>query len=81
MNKSERLLSIIKEIFKKSKVCVGSLALLYGTDKRTIQKDFELLKKYFDNPFNKVDDCYFLIKQEQCYDLFKENHKTSKQFF
>jgi predicted DNA-binding transcriptional regulator YafY len=65
----------------KPKVCVNSLALLYNTNKRTIQKDFELLKEYFDEQLsNKTDDCYFLLKQEYFYDLFKHNHKTSKQF-
>jgi len=63
----------------KPKVCVNSLALLYNTDKRTIQKDFELLKEYFEEQLsNKTDDCYFLLKQEYFYDLFKHNHKTSK---
>ena len=65
----------------KPKVCVNSLALLYNTNKRTIQKDFELLKEYFEEQLsNKTDGCYFLLKQEYFYDLFKHNHKTSKQF-
>ena len=81
MNKSERLLSIIKEMFHKPKVCVNSLALLYSTEKRTIQKDFELLKEYFPEQLsNKVNGCYFLLKQAYFYDLFTSNHKTSKQF-
>ena len=80
MNRIKRVLSILREISTKSKVCVKSLALFYNTDKRTIQKDFELLNECFDNSFNKVKDCYFLLKQEQFYDLFQHNHKASKQF-
>ena len=81
LNRSQRVLLIIKELILKPKVCVNSLALLYNTDKRTIQKDFELLKEYFEEQLsNKTDDCYFLLKQEYFYDLFKHNHKTSKQF-
>jgi predicted DNA-binding transcriptional regulator YafY len=80
LNKSERVLSILKEILIKPKVCVKSLALQYGTNKRTIQKDFELLNDYFQALFIKVDDCYFLLKKEQFHNLFNHNHKTSKQF-
>jgi len=80
MNRTIRVLSIIGEVSKRPKACIKSLALLYNTDRRTIQKDFELLNEYFDNPFSKVGDCYFVVKQEQFFDLFKQNHKSSKQF-
>jgi len=80
MKKMPRLLSIIQELSTKSKVCVDALALRYDVSPRTIQNDFDLLNKHFNNPFYKEGDCYFLLKQAYFYDLFKQNHKTSKQF-
>ncbi len=80
MKKTPRLLSIIQELSTKPKVCVDALASRYGVSKRVIQQDFDLLNTYFDHPFHKEGDCYFLLKQAYFYDLFKQNHKTSKQF-
>jgi len=82
MTKTIRLLSILEELTTNEKVCVKELALLLGEKNvRNIQNDFkEILNPYFGNRLNKVGDCYSLLKKEYFYDLFKYDHKTSKQF-
>jgi len=82
MTKNIRLLSILEQLSKHEKVSIKELALLLGEKNvRNIQNDFkEILNPYFGNRLNKVGDCYFLLKREYFYDLFKYNHKTSKQF-
>ena len=80
MTRTPRLLSIVKELLNKPKVCVDVLSALYDVSQRTIQDDFDLLNKHFNHPFYKDGNCYFLLKLEQFYNLFKQNHKTSKQF-
>ena len=80
MTKNSRVLLILENLVKNSKVSVKELALICGTTPRTIQNDFSDLRDYFGDKLNKVDDCYFLLKREHFYDLFQHNHKTSKQF-
>lgn len=75
-----RLLSILKKLTTHKKVCVKELAIYYDVSIKSIQNDFEVLNKYFGDKFNKIGDCYLLLKQEQFYNLFQYNHKTSKQF-
>jgi len=80
MTKSIRLIYILEQLSKKPKVCVKELAFSLNESLRVIQQDFETLKKYFGERLNKEGECYFLLKQEDFYDLFRLNHKTSKQF-
>ena len=81
MTKNIRLLSILEQLSEHEKVCVKELAYLLDVSLKTIQNDFkEVLKPYFGEKLNKIDDCYFLLKREYFYDLFQHNHKISKQF-
>jgi len=80
MNKNIRVLFIVEQLTLHKKVCIKELSQKYDLKVRNLQKDFELLKEYFSDRLLKIGDCYSLLKQEQFYDLFKENHKTSKQF-
>jgi len=80
MNKNIRVLFIVEQLTLYKKVCIKELSQKYDLKVRNLQKDFELLKEYFSDRLLKTGDCYSLLKQEQFYDLFKQNHKTSKQF-
>ena len=81
MNKTTRVVYILEKLSTQESVCVKELSSFLGCSKKTIQNDFkDVLKPYFGDRLNKVDDCYFLLKREQFYDLFQHNHKTSKQF-
>jgi len=81
MTKTIRLLSILEELTTNEKVCVKELALLLGEKLRNIQKDFkDVLHPYFGDRLNYENGCYSLLKKEYFYDLFKYDHKTSKQF-
>lgn len=82
MDKNIRILSILEELTIKKKICVKELAFfLEEKNSRNIQNDFKkVLKVYFGDRLIKKGDYYSLLKREQFYDLFKHNHKTSKQF-
>ena len=81
MDKVTRILSIVEKLSTQESVCVKKLAIDLDENIRNIQNDFKnVLKPYFGDRLNRVDDCYFLLKREQFYDLFQHNHKTSKQF-
>ncbi len=81
MNKNIRLLSILEQLSKHHKVCVKELALFLGESQRNIQNDFkDVFTLYFGKRLIKKGDCYSLLNREQFYDLFRHNHKISKQF-
>jgi len=82
MTKDIRIISILEALVTKEKVCVKELAILLGEKSpRNIQKDFkDTIIPYFGNRLNYENGCYYLLKKEYFYDLFKYNHKTSKQF-
>ena len=81
MTKNIRLLSILEQLSLHHKVCVKELALFFGESSRNIQNDFkDVLNIYFGDRLIKKGDCYSLLKREQFHDLFKHNHKISKQF-
>lgn len=81
MNKITRIVTILEKLSTQERVCVKELAIYLDEEIRNIQNDFKnVLKPYFGNRLNKIDDCYFLLKREQFHDLFQHNHKTSKQF-
>jgi len=82
MTKNIRIISILEALVTKEKVCVKELAILLGEKSpRNIQKDFkDTLIPYFGNRLNYENGCYYLLKKEYFYNLFKYNHKTSKQF-
>ena len=81
MDKVKRILSIVDKLSTEERVCIKKLAIELDENIRNIQNDFKaVLNPYFGDKLNKVDDCYFLLKREQFYNLFQYNHKTSKQF-
>ena len=80
MIKNNRILLILENLLKNSKVSVKELALKCETTPRTIQNDFSDLRDYFGEQLIKKGDSYSLLTPNSFANIFKTHPRTIKRF-
>ena len=81
MEKSERVLYILKYLQEKDQVCTSWLAEIMQTNIRNIQKDIKLIKEIFkENLISTKRGCYALVSKTDLTSFMNES-KDIKSFF